>query len=169
MEGDRTRIVVREGLIAGAIGATSVALWFLILDLIAGRPLFTPQVLGQALFSVLGPPPDDAAHLLDTTTVQLIGYTIFHYAAFIAVGLLAAYVLELAHEEPSVLLGFIILFVAFEIGFHGLVALLQQTTVLGALAWYQVMLGNLIAASFMGVYLWRAHPEIGEELAHALD
>lgn len=166
---ERARSILREGLIAGAIGATSVAIWFLILDTIAGEPLQTPLVLGQALFSILGPPPDGGTYLLDQPVVQLIGYTFFHYVAFIAVGTLAAYVLDWAHEEPSVLLGFIILFVAFEIGFHGLVALLQQTTVLGALVWYQVMIGNLIAAALMGVYLWRAHPELADELAHALD
>ena len=165
---ERARSILREGLIAGAIGATSVAIWFLILDTIAGQPLQTPLVLGQALISVLGPPPSDGK-LLDEPAVQLIGYTLFHYTAFIGVGLLAAYVLDWAHEEPSVLLGFIILFVAFEIGFHGLVALLQQTTILGTLVWYQVMIGNLIAAALMGVYLWRAHPEIADELAHALD
>lgn len=166
---ERARGILREGLIAGAIGATSVAIWFLILDTIAGQPLQTPAVLGRALFSVLGPPPTDGVHLLDQPAVHLIGYTIFHYVAFIAVGTLASYVLDWAHDEPSVLLGFIILFVAFEIGFHGLVALLQQTTILGALVWYQVMIGNLIAAALMGVYLWRAHPEIADELAHALD
>ena len=166
---ERTRTIVREGVIAGVIGATAVAIWFLVLDTIAGRPLFTPQVLGQALVSVLGPPPDSGWHLLDQTAVQLVGYTIFHYTAFIAVGLLSALVLDIAHEEPSVLIGFIILFVAFEIGFHGLVALLQQTTVLGAVAWYNIMIGNLIAAALMGVYLWRAHPELADELAHALD
>ncbi len=166
---ERVRGILREGLIAGAIGATAVAIWFLMLDIIAGQPLQTPLVLGQALISVLGPPPDGGTHLLDQPTVQLIGYTIFHYVAFIAVGTLASYVLDWAREEPSVLLGFIILFVAFEIGFHGLVALLQQTTVLGTLVWYQVMIGNLIAAALMGVYLWRAHPELADELAHALD
>ncbi|HUF27927.1 MAG TPA: hypothetical protein VMM18_13205 [Gemmatimonadaceae bacterium] len=166
---ERTRGILREGLIAGAIGATSVAIWFLLLDTIAGRPLFTPLVLGKAMISVLGSPPDDAFHLLDQPAVQLITYTVFHFVAFIAVGTLASLVLDWAHEEPSILLGFIILFVAFEIGFHGLVALLQHTTALGGLAWYQVMIGNLIAATAMGTYLWRAHPELADELAHAVD
>jgi hypothetical protein len=40
---------------------------------------------------------------------------------------------------------------------------------LGALAWYQIMLGNLVAAFAMGTYLWRTHPELREELRHALD
>src|SRR2546428_13489743 len=35
---------------------------------------------------------------------------------------------------------------------------------LGALAWWNVAIGNAIAALGMGYYLWREHPKIGEEL-----
>src|SRR5881397_485376 len=42
--------ILREGFIAGLIGAAAVALWFLIVDVIAGRPFFTPAMLGSAVF-----------------------------------------------------------------------------------------------------------------------
>ena len=46
---------LREGILAGLIGATSVAIWFLVIDVIGGRPLHTPSVLGEALMNaVLG-------------------------------------------------------------------------------------------------------------------
>ena len=48
-------------------------------------------------------------------------------------------------------------------------ALLQETTDLGALAWYNIMAGNLIAAASMGTYLYRANPALREEFSHALD
>jgi len=35
-----THSIVREGAIAGFLGATAVAIWFFIVDLIAGRALF---------------------------------------------------------------------------------------------------------------------------------
>src|SRR5204863_4981813 len=41
----------QEGLIAGLVGAATVALWFLLVDTVQGRPLYTPTVLGSALFS----------------------------------------------------------------------------------------------------------------------
>ncbi len=44
----------REGALTGIIGATALAVWFLIVDLIAGQPFYTPTVLGRGLFSVLG-------------------------------------------------------------------------------------------------------------------
>src|SRR5207248_1564223 len=46
---DVTRLY-QEGLIAGLVGAATVAVWFLIIDSIQGRPLYTPTVLGAALF-----------------------------------------------------------------------------------------------------------------------
>lgn len=154
--------VVREGVIAGFIGATCVAVWFFIIDLVAGHALLTPITLGQAFFSLFrnaSPSPLDA----------LIGYTIVHYIAFAIAGIVAADVVALAGREPTVLFGFAILFVAFEVGFYGFVALLQHASPLGALAWPQVMIGNLIAATAMGIFLWRAHPQLRDQFAHALD
>jgi putative oxidoreductase len=156
--------VVREGVIAGIIGATCVAVWFFIIDLVGGRPLFTPTTLGDALFSLFRP---ELATV--SPTVSVIGYTIVHYAAFIVAGVLAANVVAWAGREPALLLGFGILFVAFEVGFYGFVALLQQASVLGDLAWSQVMIGNLISAAAMGAYIWRVHPQLREQFAHARD
>ena len=156
--------VLREAVLAGVIGATAVALWFLVVDIIAGEPLFTPATLGRALLSVLGP-----ATAGETMLGAVIVYTLFHYAAFVVVGLIAVVVVRTAETEPSVLAGFLILFVVFEIAFHGFVALLQHTTPLGTLAWYQVLAGNLLAATAMGTYLWKSHPALRDELRHAMD
>ena len=152
----------REGLIAGVLGATSVALWFLILDVLAGRPFHTPAILGTALLGVLGPAGSEG------TTTRVIVYTIFHYGVFILAGIVLTAVVHRAAVESSVLAGFLILFVAFEIGFYGFTALLSQQELLGDLAWYQIGIGNLLAAGAMGTYLWRTHPDLGSEFAHAL-
>ena len=45
-----TSKIYEEGIVAGLIGAATIAIWFLILDTIKGRPLYTPTVLGTALF-----------------------------------------------------------------------------------------------------------------------
>jgi uncharacterized membrane protein YphA (DoxX/SURF4 family) len=158
------RPVLREGLIAGLIGATCVAVWFFVVDLIAGHPLFTPTTLGRALFTIFRPTPS-----VESPALYVVGYTIFHYAAFVFVGTLAAAAATWGGREPSLLLGFVMLFVAVEVGFYGFVALLQQATSLGGLAWPQVMIGNLISVTAMGAYIWRAHPRLREQLTHALD
>lgn len=155
--------LAREGVIAGAIGATSVAVWFLILDIIGGRPLHTPRVLGAAFFSVLGP-----AVSPDSPAMQVAGYTAFHYAAFAVLGIVAAALVRASEREPNIVAGLVVLFVAFEAGFYGLTALLAQAELLGALAWWQVGVANLVAAVLMGSYMLRAHPELKRELDYAL-
>ena len=157
------RSIARDGITAGIIGATAVAIWFLIVDTIAGHPLHTPRILGTALFSVLGPLGNEGP------AVHIAAYTVFHYVAFIVVGLIAAAIIHWADREPTVLAGLLILFVAFELGFYGLTALLAEYLPLGDLAWYQVAAGNLIAAVLMGTYLWRTHPALGRQFAEALD
>jgi uncharacterized membrane protein YphA (DoxX/SURF4 family) len=161
---DTPHPVLQKGVIAGIIGATCVAAWFFVVDLIAGQPLFTPATLGHALLTVLKPTPDWAS-----PTATVIAYTVFHYLAFIGIGIIAAVVAGWAGREPAILIGFVILAAAFEVGFYGLVAVLQLVTPLGALAWYQVMIGNLIAATAMGFYLWRVHPMLRDQLTHAFD
>lgn len=156
--------VFRDGVVAGFIGATAIAVWFFVVDLVAGQPLLTPAALGRAVFSVLGTVPET-----ERPIVHVLAYTAFHYAAFIALGVVAASVVRLAGDEPSVLFGFVILFVAFEVGFYAFVAVLSQVTPLGQLAWWQVMVGNLIAAAATGFYLLRRHPVLREQFRHSLD
>ncbi|MEK7402419.1 MAG: DoxX family protein [Gemmatimonadota bacterium] len=156
------RPLVREGSIAGALGATTIAAWFFFVDLIVGAAFFTPRTLGRGLLSILGPADQGAF-------VTVAAYTVFHYAAFVVVGLTVAMIVNYARKEPSILLGFVVLFATTEVGFYALVSLLQQATPLGSLAWYNVMLGNLLAAAAMGVYLLRAHPELRDQFRHAID
>jgi uncharacterized membrane protein YphA (DoxX/SURF4 family) len=158
------RPLVREGIIVGVIGATIIAVWFFAIDLIGGRPLFTPATLGRGMLRIFGPLDAETS-----TALLVLIYTIVHYAAFIVLGLIVSMIVNVARREPSILLGFVVLFAAMEVGFYALAGLLQQATPLGALAWYNVMLGNLLAAIGMGFYLWRMHPSLREQFAHALD
>lgn len=150
----------RDGVLSGIIGATAVAVWFLLVDAISGRALYTPTVLGGGLLSVFGPGTPNAA-------IAVTAYTVFHYAVFIGIGLLAALAVHQAEREPEILAAAIVLFIIFELGFYGLTALLAESHALGALAWYQVALGNVVAAVSMGVYLWRVNPTLREELVGA--
>lgn len=158
------RPLVREGIIVGVIGTTIIAVWFFAIDLIGGRPLFTPATLGRGMLRIFGPLDANTS-----TALLVLIYTVVHYAAFIVLGLIVSMIVNVAAREPSILLGFVVLFAAMEVGFYALAGLLQQATPLGALAWYNVMLGNLLAAIGMGFYLWRAHPSLRDQFAHALD
>jgi hypothetical protein len=152
----------QEGIAIGILGASTVALWFLLVDVIAGVALATPVALGAAMFGV------DPAGLEGAWLGVFLGYTAFHYISFILVGLLASYSTRLAERRPEFLALFVVLFVVFQVGFYGLTAVLHMTYVLGSLTWYQIAVGNLLATAVMGGYLWRAHPRIKDNLALAL-
>jgi hypothetical protein len=156
-----TNSIVREGVLAGLLGATGVAVWLFVVDMIGGRPLFTPNVLGEGLLRIFGRTPE-------SQFVNVMWYTIFHYAAFTLVGIVAVILVHVGERIPSVLAGSMILFVMIELGFYGLVAMLQESA-LGNLAWYQILAGNLLAAALMGTYLWRSHPLLKTGLVSALE
>jgi hypothetical protein len=150
--------ILREGFIAGCLGAAAVALWFLIVDTINGRPFFTPAMLGSAVFWGMH---DPAQVVVEYS--RIIGYTMIHVSAFVVVGCIAAALAAEVEVAPSTLFLVIVGFCFFEFGFYVLVAIIAQP-LLGALAWWNVAIGNAIAALGMGYYLWREHPKIGEEL-----
>jgi hypothetical protein len=151
--------ILQEGFVAGLIGAASVALWFLLVDTFAGRPFLTPGVLGSAVFWGLR---DPAA--VEITYAAVVGYTMIHVLAFCVIGVIAATLASLVEDVPATLFLVVVLFAVFEFGFYVVVAILAQP-LLGALAWWNVAIGNLVAAVGMGAYLWRAHPRIRESLA----
>ena len=79
------RSILREGTIAGLLGAAAVAIWFLIFDTLRGKPFLTPAILGSAVFYGVKDPTG-----LDPTLGPVLGYTVLHGLAFIAFGIVAA-------------------------------------------------------------------------------
>jgi hypothetical protein len=153
------RQILREGLVAGLIGAAAIAAWFLIVDTVAGTPFYTPSMLGSALFWGLR---DPGAVSISFQTVA--AYTMVHVIALVVVGTIAAAIACQVERAPSTLFLAIVLFAAHEFGFYIAVAVLAQP-LLGALAWWNVAISNAIAAAGMGYYLWRQHPKLRESLA----
>lgn len=157
----REHRTLREGLVAGLIGAAAVAAWFFLLDLVLGRLFFTPGALGSALFAGI----DDPA-LVQVTAGTVLGYTVVHLAAFLATGMVFAALVGQADEHPPVLLALALLFVTFETLVIGLIAIVAAW-LLDVLPWWSIALGNLIAAAAMGVYLWKRHPDLARNIERA--
>jgi hypothetical protein len=158
----RSNLLV-EGAITGVIGATAVAVWFLIVDAVSGRMLYTPELLGEAFFSIFGPPAGESP------LQYIIAYTIVHYLAFALVGTILAAIVRQADEDPHVLAGLVIGGAVFALASFGFVAFLSQGTRLGALAWWQIGAATILAAVLMGWYQWKTHPRLGAELQYALE
>jgi hypothetical protein len=157
------RRIILEGFVAGLIGAAAVAIWFLVVDAVNGRPFYTPAMLGSAVFDGLRDPT-----LVQIEFRTVIMYSMIHVLAFLGVGTVAALLVAEAEEVPHMVWLLVVFFAVFEFGFYIVVAT-TLTPLLRALAWVNVAIGNLIAAVGMGYYLWRAHPKLREELqAHPL-
>jgi hypothetical protein len=156
--GGRWLAVCREGLVAGLLGGAVVALWFLIYDSLTGRPLRTPELLGTAVFEALRSPA-----LAEIRFEVVLGYTVVHFAAFVAFGLVGAALVAAAEREPRVLLGLFILFWCYELVFLGFVSALDEALV-GALRWWNIAIANLLAAVSMLTYFFLGHRSLGARL-----
>lgn len=154
----RLHPTLREGFVAGLIGAVAVAGWFLVVDVVAREALFTPAALGSALFMGAR-----SAAEVQITAASVTGYTALHVAAFLLFGVVAAGLVAQAEKFPPLVWALVLLLVVFEVFFVGLVALLGAW-ILQELAWWSVLVGNLLAAAGMGGYLWRAHPSLQEDV-----
>lgn len=144
--------ILEDGFFCGVIGAGVVALWYLILDTIAGRPLFTPSLLGSLLFQ------KNAA--LGNITVQpsiVAWYSAVHAFTFLVVGMVAAWLAAQFERFPTVGIAMLFLFVIFETAFF-IFALAVGKSILGTLGLWTIAVANLLASLAMAAYLWWKHP-----------
>ena len=66
-----------ETFFGGGLGGSAVALFFLVLDGLQGQPLYTPSLLGTALFT------EQAATTVTQVHVDMVAYySLIHFAAF---------------------------------------------------------------------------------------
>lgn len=149
---------LREGIIAGFIGAAIVAVWFLIYDAAQGRPLRTPALLGAAAFQGVQNPAD-----VPTAPHLVVQYTVLHGVVFALIGVLIAYLIVSAQRQPSRLLVLFIALMCFEVFFLAVLTWLAHP-VLNEVAWWAILLGNALAAFGMLVYFLVGHRALGKAL-----
>ena len=148
-----------EGITTGMVGAAAVAIWFLVLDIFALRPFFTPAALGSALFAGASSPAE-----VQVTTGLVAAYTVFHVGAFVAVGSVLVWMSERVERMPGLWMLAFMSLIIMEVGFLGAAGLLG-TWVLGALGgWLAVVTGNLLSVAAMGRWIWVTRPGLREKL-----
>jgi hypothetical protein len=158
MQHSRTRIII-DGAVAGVIGAVVVALWFLLFDIARGRALETPALLAATILHGVRDP-----HALQHGILRLaVEYSVFHFAAFVIVGVVGALLLEAAETEPPFLISVLIFFGAFEVFFIAVVLFLGPE-VMAALTWWGIIVGNLLATAAMLTYFFMQHPMLARNL-----
>ena len=144
-------MVYLDGAIAGIIGATVIAIWFLFLDAVTRLPLYTPTVLGEGLF--LGE-QSLASNAGGQVSLKLtLMYTGVHGLVFLVLGVIAAYLVLLPKRNLHLGISLLLLFAILELGFVG-TAFVIAKPVLDELTWPIVLIGNFLAAAGMACYLW---------------
>jgi hypothetical protein len=143
--------VLREGIVAGCIGAAVVAVWFLVFDLARGTPLLTPALLGNLVFYGVNNPTG-----LQVSLGPVLGYTLLHGLAFIAFGVVAASLMAASEREPALVIAVVVLFACFEVFFLALEGALGQSVFGTAVSW-SVLVGNFLAAAAMLAYFLSLH------------
>lgn len=148
-EGERGGLAgfAEDGFVSGVIGGAVVALFFLGVDLLQGQPFYTPTLLGSLLLFGRSVAEVDAA-----SAPVVASYTAVHMAAFIAVGMAAAWGVSEFERRPHLGVVLVLLFVCFEAGFLGF-AFAFAPRVVPQLGGGLVAVANLLAAGAMAAYL----------------
>jgi len=154
--------LLTRGLVTGLIGAITVMVWFLVLDVATGHPLRTPAALGSAL---LFGASNVTEIQIDVAVVA--AYTVVHLAAFALAGTAFVAIGEQIERTPDMVLFIALASTVLEALVVAALALTAQW-VLGVLGVVSVLSANLLAVFAMGWYVWRTHAKLRQRLGDTL-
>jgi hypothetical protein len=149
---------------AGSIGGSIVALFFLLLDSIQGRPFFTPSLMGTVLFT------SGLAHPAADVRMDMVAYyTLVHFAVFGILGGVVAVLLrqvELHSKHPAVML--VTIFLLTEVLFVA-AATMTMPGVVAVVGAPKILAANVLGAAGMASFLLATHrPDLWYRVKHAV-
>jgi hypothetical protein len=147
-----------RGAVTGLVGAAVVALWFFVLDVLGGRPFFTPAALGSAFFLNAQGPEE-----VRVTAPIIAAYTAFHIAIFIGAGVLFTAAADYLERRPRRVLMVFLAAIIFESLVLAVFALYSEW-VLGELGIWAITVANAVSVGAMAWIAWRSHPGLQEQL-----
>ena len=148
---------LNEAARVGLVGATAIWLWLLAVDVIAGAPLRTSDVLGRDLLGIFL--PGVHASLLGA----VFAFTLVHYALWRLLGTLVIRAIAADARTPGVLIVAVFVLTLLQFAFLGITEIFNETQLPGY-AWPALFGGNVIGLIVAGVYLVRRHPELSRQL-----
>ena len=155
--------VIAEGIRVGILGAGTVAIWFLLIDIVGGDPLRTPAALGSAMFFGTNDPS-----AVSTAPGLVIAFSIVHLLAFGAAGIFLVAVAKGIDDLPSFAYLTVMCAMLLEaLTYAALVSIGQ--VVLEIVPMWSIGLANVIAIAGMAGWIYRAHPTLSLEEATAAD
>src|SRR5262245_18818807 len=145
------------GFIPARIGAATITLWGLVVDVVSGRLFYTASALGTALFD--HSMPFDAMQKAPVSMEMAMMFVWLRALAFMAIGGVAAHLLGRVDRHPSLGFCFVLLATVFGFGFT-VVNMIFAAPILHGLMWPIALVGNLLAATAMAGYFRRCHPHL---------
>jgi hypothetical protein len=141
-----------QGLVAGVVGYAAVALFFLLLNVIAGQsPFFTAAALGSSLFYGLG---DTAQLAIEPGPV--LAFNGVHLLLSLVAGTIAAWLLF--ETERHHFIWYFVFFVFLAAFVYSLVVVgIVGAEILQVISWWSVLAANVIWVFALGSYLWFQH------------
>jgi hypothetical protein len=139
--------LIFDSIYSGAVGGSAVALFFLVVDLMDGRPLHTPTMIGNVI--LYGAAVGDPAPVKFDPVAY---FTLAHMTAFVALGAMVTWLVhevELHAKHPALVL--VVVFGIIEVAFT-LVAPVVIPGVIRELGLSRVVAANLLAASTMALF-----------------
>jgi hypothetical protein len=154
--------IVENGVLAGMLGATVVAVWFLLLDVITrGQPLYTPSLLGSVAFGGM-----DASEVTSLNGAAIFAYTGLHGVLFLIAGGLLAWMFTQFERNPQVGLVLLLMFITFEAIVWG-VGVSIIPALAGVVGAWAILVANVSSAVAMFTFLLGRHPQAMARLREA--
>jgi hypothetical protein len=91
------------------------------------------------------------------------GYTILHFAVFMALGALFVWMVDRVQSAPRRWLMMVLAFILLDGLFAGTIAMLGEWVIASIGVW-AIVVGNVVAVLAMGAMIWATHPELRHQL-----
>ncbi len=147
---DRAHTSTRQGVIAGAIAATCVAVCALIIDLIARQPFATASAWWDTVASLF-----DFGSWAQRPLVGYLGSIVIHYALFTALGKTAAVMVELGREDTAIRFIAAFGFVLAQLMFFSFVSVIHDLSLGSVTTCVQLIAASVVGSASMAAWLLR--------------
>ena len=144
--------VLFDAVYGGAIGGSAIALFFLVVDVLEGHPLFTPSLVGTVLFT-----PASPASVTEVRLDMVAYFSIVHFLAFGALGAGIAQLcrrFELVEGHPAIVAGVVFAVLTLAFLFADYTVMPGVATVIGL---GLVLAANAVTGIAMAAFIKSSH------------
>jgi hypothetical protein len=141
-----------DAFFGGGIGGSTIALFFLLMDLIEGRPLYTPSMMGAALFDRVAPATVESVRL-----DMVAFFSILHFVTFALLSVGLSYITRAARAVEGHILVMAAIVFSVLTAFILVADWLFMPGVVATLGYGQVIVANALTGLAMAAFMKWSH------------